>query len=69
MSNKTYDVMKLICQIILPFVTMVAAILSAFGLIEQGEIVLAIGTAINTFMGLFLKASSDIYWSKEGEKE
>lgn len=65
MSNKTYDTLKFIALIIVPFVTMVASILSAVGLIEAGEIVLAVGTAVDTFMGAFVAIASKIYNEKK----
>lgn len=63
MSNKVYDVLKILAQIILPCAAMIVAILGAIGLTQYGEIILAIATAINTFIGVLLKVSSDKYWS------
>lgn len=62
MSNKTYDVLKILAQIILPFAAMVVAILGALGITQYGEVILAIATAVNTFIGVLLKISSDKYW-------
>ena len=62
MSNKVYDVLKILAQIILPFAAMIVAILGALGFTQYGEIILAIATAINTFIGVVLKVSSDRYW-------
>lgn len=62
MSNKVYDVLKILAQIILPFAAMVVAILGALGYTQYGEIILAIATAVNTFIGILLKASSSTFW-------
>lgn len=65
MSNKVYDVLKILAQIILPFAAMIVAILGALGFTQYGEIILAIATAINTFIGVLLKVSSDRYWHEQ----
>ena len=62
MDNKSYDILKLIAQILLPFAAMVVAILDALGLVQYGEVVLAIATAIDTFLGVLLAALSKKYW-------
>ena len=62
MSNKVYDVLKLLAQIIMPFATMVVAILGALGYGQYTEVILAIAAAVNTFLGILLKASSGVYW-------
>lgn len=65
MNNKVYDVLKILAQIILPFAAMIVAILGAVGVAQYGEIILAIATAVNTFIGVLLKVSSDKYWSEQ----
>lgn len=67
MSNKTYDILKILAQIILPFAAMIVAILGALGFTQYGEIILAIATAINTFIGVLLKVSSNKYWNNNEE--
>lgn len=62
MSNKVYDVLKLLAQIIMPFATMVVAILGALGYGQYTEVILAIAAAVNTFIGILLKASSSTFW-------
>lgn len=62
MNNKVYDVLKLIAQIILPLASMVVAILGVLGYANYGEMVLAIATAFNTFLGVLLKVLSDQFW-------
>ena len=63
MSNKTYDVLKVLCQIIMPLATMIVAILGALGYTQYSEVILAIAAAVNTFLGVCLKVSSSNYWS------
>lgn len=67
MSNKTYDILKILAQIILPFAAMIVAILGALGFTQYGEIILAIATAVNTFIGVLLKISSNKYWNSNEE--
>ena len=62
MSNKVYDFFKILAQIILPFAAMIVAILSTLGYAEYGEMILAIATAVNTFLGVILKIISDHFW-------
>lgn len=69
MSNKAYDVLKVIAQIILPFSAMVVAILGALGFTQYGEVILAIATAVNTFIGVLLKLSSDKYWGAKDDPD
>ena len=69
MSNKLYDTLKLLAQVILPFAAMIVAILGALGYTQYGEIILAIATAVNTFIGVLVKISSDRYWAKQDEAE
>lgn len=62
MSNKVYDFFKILAQVILPFAAMVVAVLGALGYAEYGEVILAIATAVNTFLGVILKIISDHFW-------
>lgn len=69
MSNKVYDVLKILAQIILPFAAMIVSILGAVGITQYGEVILAIATAINTFIGVLLKLSSDKYWGAKDDPD
>lgn len=61
MSNKTYDILKYIAQIVLPAIaTLYFALAGIWGLPYREEIVGTI-TAIDTFMGVLLKISTDNY--------
>jgi len=61
MSNKTYDVLKYIAQIILPaLATLIVAIFSIWG-IPYGEAISGSIMAIDAFLGAVLKVSTDRY--------
>lgn len=61
MSNKTYDVLKYIAQIVLPAIgTLYFALASIWGL-PYGEEVIGTITAVDTFLGALLQISSTQY--------
>lgn len=63
MSNKTYDILKYIAQIVLPALgTLYFALAGIWGF-PYGEQIVGTITAIDTFMGVVLKISSDNYYS------
>lgn len=62
MSNKTYDILKYIAQVVLPALgTLYFALASIWGF-PYGEEIVGTITAIDTFMGVLLKISSDNYY-------
>jgi len=62
MSNKTYDILKYIAQVVLPALgTLYFALASIWGF-PYGEQIVGTITAIDTFMGVLLKISSDQYY-------
>ena len=64
MSNKTYDVLKYIAQIVLPALgTLYFALAGIWGF-PYGEQIVGTITAVDTFMGVVLKISSDSYYAK-----
>lgn len=66
LENKTYDVLKYIALIVLPaLATLYGALAQIWGLPYAEEIPLTI-MAIDTFMGVVLKVSTDNY-HKEGD--
>lgn len=66
MSNKVYDVLKFIAQIVLPAIgTLYFALASIWGL-PCGEQIVGTITAIDTFLGALLGLSSMSY-NKENE--
>ena len=63
MSNKTYDILKYIAQIVLPALgTLYFALAKIWGL-PYGEEIVGTLAAIDTFMGAMLKISSNAYYA------
>lgn len=67
MSNKTYDVLKFIAQILLPSVGTLYFALSGIWGLPYGEQIVGTITAIDTFLGALLGLSSAQY-NKEKEE-
>ena len=68
MSNKTYDVLKWIAQILLPAsATLYFALASIWGF-PYGEQVVGTITAIDAFLGVLLGISTINYLKKEEKK-
>lgn len=66
MSNKTYDILKYIAQIVLPAIgTLYFALAGIWGF-PYGEEIVGTITAIDAFLGMLLGISSANYY-KEGE--
>lgn len=62
MTNKTYDILKYIAQIIIPALgTLYFALASIWGL-PYGEQIVGTLTAVDAFLGAILKLSSDQYY-------
>lgn len=69
MSNKTYDILKYIAQIVIPAVgTLYFALAKIWGLPYGTEIVGTI-TAVDAFLGALLKISTDGYYQQGDEEE
>lgn len=68
LSNKTYDILKYIAQIVLPALgTLYFALASIWGL-PYGEQIVGTITAIDAFLGALLGISSAKYNKEESEK-
>ena len=63
MSNKVYDVLKIIALICLPLAALVSALSDIWGF-QYGVQIAATLTAIDTFLGTILKVASDKYATK-----
>lgn len=64
MTNRTYDVLKYIAQIIIPAAgTLYFALAGIWGL-PYGEQIVGTLTAIDAFLGAVLKLSSDQYYKE-----
>lgn len=67
MSNKTYDILKYIAQIILPaLATLYLTLASIWGL-PYGEAISGTIMAVDTFLGVALKISNNNYNKKGGK--
>lgn len=64
MSNKTYDVLKYIAQIVLPAIATLYFALSSIWGLPYGEQIVGTITAIDAFLGAILGISTKIYNSK-----
>lgn len=65
MTNKVYDVLKYIAQIVLPAVGTLYFALSGIWGLPYGEQVVGTVTAVDAFLGALLKISSDNYYNSE----
>lgn len=61
MSNKTYDILKFVAQILLPSVGTLYFALAAIWGLPYGEEIVGTITAIDTFLGAILGISSVKY--------
>lgn len=61
MTNKTYDVLKYICQIVLPALGTLYFALSGIWHFPYGEEVVGTITAVDTFLGVILGISNYNY--------
>ena len=68
MSDKVYDILKYIAQIVLPAIgTLYFALANIWGFPYAEQIVGTI-TAVDAFLGVLLKISSDQYYRECGEE-
>lgn len=63
MTNKTYDVLKYVAQIVLPALAALYAALAGIWGWPYAEGIVGTIAAVDTFMGVVLKIQSDKYWS------
>jgi hypothetical protein len=67
MSNKTYDVLKYIAQIVLPAIATLYFAIAQIWNLPYGEEIVGTITAIDAFLGALLGISTRIY-NKEEKK-
>lgn len=65
LSNKAYDTLKYIAQIVLPAVGTLYFALSVIWGLPYGEQIVGTVTAVDAFLGALLKISSDNYYNSE----
>ena len=66
LSNKTYDIIKLIALLILPLSELVAALGHIWGLPHAAEITATL-VALDAFLGAIVKICSDAYKNCNGD--
>lgn len=66
MSNKVYDILKFIAQIVLPAIGTLYFALAGIWNLPYGEQVVGTITALDTFLGALLGLSSMSYNKEEG---
>lgn len=66
MTNKTYDILKYIAQIVLPALGALYAALSPLWGLPYAEAIVGTIAAVDTFLGALLQISSNKYY-KEGK--
>lgn len=69
MSNKVYDILKYIAQIVLPACATLYFALAGIWGFPYGEEVVGTITAVDTFLGVLLGISSHNYNLKQGDEE
>ena len=61
MSNKMYDILKYIAQIVLPAIATLYFALASIWEFPYAEQIVGTITAVDTFLGVLLKISTDNY--------
>lgn len=67
MSNKMYDALKYIAQIVLPAIATLYFALAGIWGFPYGEEIVGTITAVDTFLGVLLKISTDSYNKAKNE--
>lgn len=67
MSNKTYDILKMISMIMTPLATFILTMTDIWGLNEYGTAIAASVSALGILLGGILKISTDKYWEEHDE--
>lgn len=67
LSNKTYDIMKWVVQLLIPSLITLYGVIGTTLNIPYTEQVLTIGGAVDVFLGTILKISTNNY-NKENEQ-
>lgn len=68
MSNKTYDILKWVAQLLLPaLATLYAALATIWGF-PYGEEIVGTISAVDVFLGAILKISSNHYNAKQEDE-
>ena len=69
MSNKLYDVLKWVAQILLPAIATLYFALAGIWNLPYGEEIVGTITAIDTFLGVILGISSKTYYNSQNQNQ
>lgn len=69
MSDKAYDVSRILGNIVLPALATLYGTLAGIWGLPYGEQIVASISAVALFMNALLKVSSDNYWTAQKESE
>lgn len=69
MTNKTYDILVWVAQVVLPALATLVVALSEIWGYDKGAMISATIMAVDAFMGALLKVSSINYAKKAGEED
>ena len=67
MSNKTYDILKLVSMIATPLATFILTLTDIWGFNQYGTAIAASVSALGILLGAILKISTDKYWKDVDE--
>ena len=68
LTNKQYDVFKIISTLIIPIVTFITALTEIWGF-EYGAQIAATAAALGTLVGVILNVSSSLYYKYKDDEE
>lgn len=68
MSNKTYDILKWVAQLLLPALATLYFALASIWNLPYGEQIVGTITAVDAFLGIILGISTANYYKKEEKK-
>ena len=69
MSNKLYDILKLVSMIATPLATFILTLTDIWGFNQDGTAIAASVSALGILLGTILKVSTDKYWSDQNDDE
>lgn len=67
MSNKVYDILKLVSMIATPLATFILTLTDIWGFNQYGTAIAASVSALGILLGAILKISTDKYWQSIDE--
>lgn len=67
MSNRTYDALKIIALLVLPFSELIGSLATIWGL-PHGQQIVATLVALDAFLGAVIKLSSDRYHAEKDDE-